>query len=205
MIKIYGHPATSAHRCFWLLEELALEYQVEPLDMRAREHKSPAYLALNPNGKVPTLCDGNLTLFESMAINTYLAEKHRPQLLGRTLEDRALVSQWSFWSLAEYQKPMIELFIQKVFVPENKRDHQLMERSREKVIPLNELLNEHLREHNHMVGSEFTLADLNVASVARLNAMVAIETSSLSHLTQWLERMTKRSAYAKVEELCQAK
>lgn len=200
MRKIYGHPATSANRCFWLLEELELDYEAVPVDMRNRQHKSQEYLALNPNGKVPTYQDDHVTLFESMAINTYLAEKHQPTLLGTTLEDRALVHQWSFWSIAEFQKPMIDLLIQLVFVPEAQRDQSLMDKSREKIGPMNKILDEHLRTRTYMVGPQFSLADLHVASVARISNHVGIDLTPFSHLGRWLKTVTARPAYQKVEK-----
>ena len=203
MIKIYGHPATSAGRCYWMLEEVGAQYEQVSIEMRKKEHKSPAFLALNPNGKVPVLQDGSLTLWESTAINNYLAERYKPELLGPTLEDRAKCHQWTIWSMAEYQKPMIDLFIQLVFVPEEKRDEKIVEASKTKIAPLNSLLNEVLREKNYLVTEDFTIADLNVASVARINKHVGIDISRLTHLDTWLNKVLERPASLKVDSLSQ--
>src|SRR5687767_5881522 len=112
MIKIYGSPHSSGGRCYWTLEELGLSYERVKIDMRSKEHKSPSYLNLNPNGKVPVMVDDDFVLWESAAINSYLAEKHRPELLGRTLQERALVQQWTLWAMVDLQPPHVDLLIQ---------------------------------------------------------------------------------------------
>lgn len=198
MIKIYGGQDTSAGRCYWTLEEVGALYETLPIDFRSKEHKGPEYLRMNPNGKIPVMVDGDFILWESMAINSYLAEKYQPTLLGRTLTDRALVSQWSFWALAEYQKPIIDLFIHKVFLPEAKRDAALMANMLLKIEPLNAILNQHLSDRNYMVTHEFTLADLNVASVARLNQYVGVDLATLPHIKSWLDQLSQRPAYQRL-------
>ena len=198
MITIYGHPATSAGRCYWLLEELGIEYKSEKVDMRAKEHKAPAFLEMNPNGKIPVLKDGSFTLFESLAINQYLAERFNPSLLGDTLEERAIVHQWNVWSQVEYQKPMIDLFIQLVFVPEGKRDEAIIEKAREKIAGLNQILDRSLLGKTYIAKNSFTTADLNLASVAKINKFVGISLDQLPNLAKWLEKTLARPAAQKV-------
>lgn len=203
MIKIYGHPATSAGRCFWALEEIGSQYEIGSVDMRNKEHKSPSFLEKNPNGKIPVLEDGDFVLWESVAINQYLAEKYKPELLGSTLEDRAKVYQWSCWSQIEYQKPLIDLFIQLVFVPEDKRDSDVIEKAQNAIKPLNKILDEALTGRSYLVGSEFSMADLNVASVAKINKRVNIDLGQYSQLDDWLTRVMSRPAAMKLNELSQ--
>lgn len=194
MIHLYGSPQSSAGRCYWTLEEIGVPYERVAVSFREREHKHPDYLKLNPNGKVPALVDDGLVLWESTAINHYLAEKHQPALLGQTLADRAYVQQWSVWSQVELQPPVIALFIQLTFVPEPRRDAAAMEKARGKFMPLFELLEAHLAERDFMVGDGFTLADLNVASVVKLAPPLGVDLSGMPNLSAWLERMTSRPA-----------
>jgi len=201
MIKIYGHPQTSAGRCYWLMEELGLKYQQVPLDMKAGEHKSPEYLKLNPNGKIPCLIDDDLVLWESMAINHYLTEKHKPELFGSGLKEKARTMQWNYWAIVEYQKPLIDMLIQMIFVPEPKRDHEVIKKSRERAIVLNELLDQELSGKNYLIQHDFTLADLNVASVAKINKMTQIDISQLKNLDSWLNKVCERPAHLKLDEL----
>jgi glutathione S-transferase len=201
MIQIYGPAGSSAGRCFWALEEVGVPYEAVPVNMRAKDHKKPEFLRMNPNGKVPVLKDGDFVLWESMAINFYLAEKYKPALLGADLQEKAEVLKWSFWALVEYQTPIIEAFIQKVFVPEAHRDHAIIAKSLEKIAPLNQLLEQQLTDRNYLVGSSFSLADINVASVAKLCPMIGADLSQFPAIQSWVNRLMERPAALKVAEL----
>ena len=94
MIKIYGPKASTAGRCLWAAEEMAIPYESVAVDMQAKEHKTPEFLAMNPNGKVPVMKDGDLVLWESFAINAYLARTYQPEFLGQDPAQEAQGSQW---------------------------------------------------------------------------------------------------------------
>lgn len=201
MIKIYGSPRSSARRCFWTLEELGLPYERQPLDMQKKEHKEEKFLKINPNGKIPCLIDGDFVIWESMAINTYLCEKYNKQLLGKSPEEQGEIFQWSFWSLVELQKPLIDMFIQIVFIPEERRDLDLIERSRKAAEPLLHILDAKLAGQQYLVGNRFTLADLHVSSVAMVNFAIHNDISKFKNLSQWLTTCTNRPACKKVMEM----
>lgn len=201
MMQIYGSPGSSAGRCYWTLEEVGAPYEAVAVNFRNGDNKKPEYLRMNPNGKIPLLRDGDSVIWESMAIDCYLAEKYQPELLGTSAEARALVLQWSFWSLVEYQKPIIDVFIQKVFVPEPQRDQKIIEKGLEKIQPLNRILNEHLTDREYMVGTSFTLADLHVASVAKICTAIGVSLDVYPHTHQWLARMLARPAAQRVAQL----
>jgi glutathione S-transferase len=201
MIKIYGSPKSSAGRVYWMLEELGLTYEAVQLDMRAKEHKSEKFLKLNPNGKVPCLTDGDYAIWESMAINSYLADKYQSALLGKTPEARGLVQQWSYWSILELQKHLIEIFIQKVFVPDEKRDLGVIEKAKKAAEPLLAILDHHLVDKKFLVGDAFTLADLNVASVASITEAIQMDVSHFKHIQHWQSQCKDRPAYQKYLKL----
>ncbi len=193
-MKIYGHPGTSAGRCYWLLEELGIKYEVGEVNMRNGDHKKPWFLDINPNGKIPALEDGDVKLGESMAINQYITEKHCPDFAGSTLEQRALIAQWNYWSITEYQKPIIDLLIQQAFVPEPKRDINLMEKSRTKINDYNRTLDNALSGRTYLAGPEFSLADLNVAFVANICSAIGVSLSDYSNTQGWLSRISERES-----------
>ncbi len=201
MIEIHGPVGTSADRCYWALEEIGQPYTVAPFSFRTKDHRTPAFLALNPNGKVPVIRDGDLVLWESLAINRYLATQYAPHLLGEGVAARAHVDQWSIWSQVEYQRSLITLFIQKMFVPEDKRDAEKMAEAEGKIRPLNAVLDAHLEGRDFMVGDSFTLADLDVASVARINIPVGIDLADTPNLARWFVAITERPAYLRVRAL----
>lgn len=201
MITLYGSPRTSAGRCIWTLEELGIKYTIKPVDMRNKEHKSPDFLKINPNGKVPVMIDNDLTLFESMAINFYLADTYKKELLGASASDRGLVHQWSFWANAELQTVLIDIFIQKVFVPEDKRDLKLIENRLNQLPALFQILDNALANRKYLIGDQFTLADINTASVATIAAPVGFDLAPYANVGRWLKLISERPAYQRYMEL----
>ncbi len=201
MIKIYGSPMSSAHRCYWAMEECNVPYERAPLDMRKKEHKSESFLKLNPNGKVPCITDGDLLLWESVAINHYIALKHAPHLLGKTIEDQAHIQQWILWGMLEMQKPLVDVLIQVMFVPEDKKNPTVIEDAKKKIEPLNVILNNHLQNKNYLVGNDFSLADLTIASMLRINGMTGLTLSAYPHIEKWFAGIIERPAYKKVDTI----
>ena len=197
MITLYGSPRSSAGRCLWALEEAGVTYTAKEVDMRNKEHKSPEFLKINPNGKIPALVDGDYTLFESMAINFYIAEAYKKELLGNSAMDKGLVHQWSFWASSELQGPIIEVFIQKVFMPDDKRDQKVIESNLAKLPALLSVLNTSLEGKKYLVGNQFTLADLNTATVVSICPMVGEDLSNYPNVKSWLGGMTDRPAFQK--------
>ncbi|WP_299182608.1 glutathione S-transferase family protein [uncultured Neptuniibacter sp.] len=202
MLTIYGSPQSSAGRCFWCLEEAGVEYTAQSIDFRAGEHKAPDFLKVNPNGKVPALVDGDFTIWESLAINNYIAEAYKPELLGNTVQERGLVSQWSIWSVADLQAPLIQAFIQLVFVPEPKRDASIIESSFEKLPPLLSTLESSLADKTYLVTERFTLADLNVSFVVAICDAVRYDLSEYPNINAWRERIGEREETQRYQALC---
>ncbi len=191
MITLYGSANSSAGRCVWLLEELNVPYEQKELNMKAREQKSSWFLKLNPNGKVPVLVDGEFVLWESQAINQYLAEKYRPELLGRTLEDKANVSKWIWWSTLHVQKYFDTILY---FVLFNVGSKDMAIKAGEDVKPFLTILNDHLEKRDFMVGTEFTLADLSVAAVINTGFGLEYDFTPYTSIVSWMGRMKTRPA-----------
>ncbi len=114
MIRIYGTPMTRAIRPLWLLEELGVPYELVRTDFAGGATRTTEFLKINPNGHVPALVDGDLVLFESMAINLYLAEKYGKGTLWPGSEhDRAQTVQWSFWAITECEAYLFDALFAK--------------------------------------------------------------------------------------------
>ena len=98
---LYTDPTPNPFKVHIMLEELGVEYAMEKLDFSKNEQKSPKFLAINPNGKVPVLVDhelGDLTLSESGAILIHLADMHG-QFLSKDPAKRAIAIQWLMWQM----------------------------------------------------------------------------------------------------------
>ena len=201
MLKIYGSPRSSAGRCYLVMEEIGLKYETAPLDMGNKEHKSPAFLQLNPNGKVPCLVDEDFVIWESLAINHYLAERYKPELLGAGAKEKGLVQQWSVWALAELQPPLVDILIQMMFVPEDRRDQNVIRKAQEKLPANLKVLDQALSGRTYLVGSHVTLADLNTASVINIAQALKQDIESYQNIMYWFNRMKERPSFAKFADL----
>lgn len=199
MITLYGSARSSAGRCIWTLEEAGVPYTLKEVDMRNKEHKSDEFLKINPMGKVPALVDGDVTLFESMAINYYIADTYKKELLGTTPAERGLMAQWSFWAISELQNPIIEIFIQKVFMPEDKRDNSVIENNLKRLPALLTVLNNSLAGKKYLVGDKFTIGDINTASVVSICPMIGVDLKNYSNINGWLGAMSDRPAFQKYQ------
>lgn len=196
MLELYGITQSRAFRPRWLLEELGLPYQHHPLDFRSDALKQPNYLALNPNGRVPTLVDGDLVLWESMAINLYLAEKYgaEQRLWPETIEQRALAYQWTFWVMTEVETALLTVLMHKRVLPETQRNVHKASRSEGLLKKPLRVLDAALAERDYLAGDHFTVADLNVAAVLSWMKPARVGLKPYPQLAAWLDRCLARPA-----------
>jgi glutathione S-transferase len=125
MIRLYGIRQSRAARSLWAIEELGIPYEHVATNFTT-DAKKPEYLAINPNGRIPALVDGDVTLFESMAINLYLAKKYDTKgLYPKSAADEARAIQWSFWGMTETEQALLQMLMHRLFLPEPQRDESL--------------------------------------------------------------------------------
>ena len=196
MITLYGVTTSRAFRCLWMLEELALPYRREKLDFRGPELRTPEYLALNPNGRIPTLQDGEFILWESMAINLYLAGKYGREagFWPDSAETEGLAYQWSLWVMTEVEQALLTLLMHKRVLPEDKRDPQKVSRNQGILRAPLEVLDRALADRDYLVDGRFTVADLNVAAVLSWAKPARLSLAQLPNLDGWLRRCLERPA-----------
>src|SRR6202011_3029342 len=101
MLQLYGNARSRAMRCLWMLEEVGQPYQLVDKSLRADDLHNTDYLKLNPNARIPTLVDGEVVLWESMAINLYLAQKYPGPMHCADAAVLGHAAQWSFWAMLE--------------------------------------------------------------------------------------------------------
>ncbi len=194
MIKIYGSPMSSAGRCFWMLEEIGAAYErVEP-NLRDPEQKARYAAEVFAGGKIPYLIDGDVRLFESMAINGYLAAKYKPELLGTALLTRALIDQWSFWAISNLQPEAIKILYHTTFLPEEQRLPREAEAGRNGCARFLAQL-EGALTGEYLVDDRFTLADLNCGSVVNTALRAGVEVGP--RVKAWMDRLRARPAFQK--------
>ena len=200
MLQIYGNPRSRAMRCLWMLEEMGEPYQLIEKSTRADELQSAEYLRLNPNARIPTLVDGDLVLWESMAINLYLAQKYEGPMhsVGPTV--LGLAAQWSFWAMLELEGLLLDLLNHRAVLPEFARDPSYAERDELLLRRPLGVLNNSLRGRDHLAGGNFTVADLNVASILAWGKMARLDLSAHPDVARWLDSCLTRPAYGRVRD-----
>ena len=191
MLKIHGLARSRAFRCIWTAEEAGLPYEVIPVpfgpDLKA------AIAGVNPNGKVPALQDGSLTLFESLAINLHIAGKAGAPLMP-TGDDGSRVLQWTLWAGTEAEPAIMQWAYNTYIHPAEKRDAALAKAGAEAVAPRLAVLDQHLGGTGWLVGAGFTVADLNLASVLYGAWMNGFDFGPFPKVKAWLDACLTRPA-----------
>src|SRR5271156_3969549 len=201
MIQLYGNLRSRATRCLWMLEEMGQPYQLIEKSTRVDDLQTAEYLRLNPNARIPTLVDGEVVLWESMAINIYLAQKYQGPMQSGSTEILGKAAQWSFWAMLELEELLLDLLNHRAVLPEFVRDPSHAERSELLLQKPLRVLNDSLAERQFLTGDSFTLADLNVASILVWGKMARLDLSARSNVTRWLNSCLARPAYRRVREL----
>lgn len=203
MITLYGVPRSRALRCLWMLEEVGVPYQLEKIMGTDGSRTSPDYTAVNPNQKIPAMRDGGLVLWESLAINMYLAEKYGGALWPGTPQARGLAHQWSLWAIGELDPPLFTTIYHRLLAGEENQDEEQAVRAEEKLQKPLGVLNGALNTHPFLLGGAFTVADLNVASVMTWAPWSRVNLTAFPNLAAWLKGCTERPASKKALAMMQ--
>ena len=201
-VKIYGVARSRAARVLWMAKELGLDYEHVKVDFATGETRQPAHLALNPNGHVPVINDDGFILWESMAINLYLAKKYNTAGLYPTrLEDEARAWQWSFWGMTEVERPVLTAMMNRAVFPEDKRDAAAADAAEKTLAQPLKVLDGVLGRTPYLLGEHFTVADLNVASILAWARPAQIDMSAFPKVAEWLRICAERPAARAVRQL----
>lgn len=193
-LTIYGPPQSRALRALWMAHELGLEFQHE--SGFGAGGASDALLARNPLGQVPVIDDDGFALAESMAINLYLAKKHGG-LAPRTLEDEAQTLRWSFWVATAVEQTLLDALLNRRGLMGREKNPEAAEAGISSLRKHFDFLNDALAGRDYLLGDEFTVADLNVASVLTWAPMAGVDFAAQPNLAAWLGRCMGRDAAKK--------
>ncbi|KAE9598832.1 putative glutathione transferase [Lupinus albus] len=210
VVKVYG-PAMAAcpQRVLACLIEKGVEFELVHVDLDHLEQKKPEFLLLQPFGQVPVVEDGDFRLFESRAIVRYYAAKyaeHGPNLLGTTLEEKALVDQWLDVEAHNFNDLCFNIMLQLVILPKMGQvgDLNLAHSCEQKLEKVLDVYEKRLSESTYLAGEKFSIADLShLPGIDHL-----IEDAKLGHLVTkrknvnaWWEKISSRPAWKKVKDL----
>jgi glutathione S-transferase len=192
-LRIYGIARTRAFRALWVAKELGIDYEHFPIEIGDAGARTPEFLAINPNGRLPVIVDGDFVLFESLAITMYLAKKHAAgSLYPATLEGEARTWQWSLWALTEVDRGVNIWSLHAVRLPEAERDAPKREEALKVLVAPFKVLDAAVSKQAYLLGNDFTVADLNVAAV--ISRAVEMDLSASPNIKAWLHRCLERPA-----------
>ncbi len=194
MIRLLGRQTSgNVQKVLFGLEEAGLRYAREDYGRQFNNTQTPEYKALNPNGKVPTLVDGETVVWESNTILRYLAETYAKALTGATPAERTIVERWMDWLLASVNPPYLTAFKDSKKPPE--------ERVSDYDVQMKELASLLALADSHLGGREFfaldrlTLADIALGPVLARCLAFPIELPELPNLEGWMARIEARPAF----------
>lgn len=196
-IKLWGRLSScNVQKAVWALEELALPYERIDAGGDFGGLDDPAYLAMNPHGRVPTLLDGDTVVWESDAIVRYVAARYGA---GRLWSDdpkkRAIADQWMTWTAASLYPDWINLFWKLVRTPPSKRDTGAIGQYREATAERFELLDRHFEGRRYLAGDSFGMADIPAGMTLYRWFEMDIERPVTPNVEAWYSRLLERPAY----------
>lgn len=163
-MKLYGSPPTRAVRVQWLLNELGMAYETVAVDMEAGENRSPAFLALNPAGKIPALVDGEMLMTESAAIPLWLAERDpERRFIPEDVDERGQMYRWIFFLVTEIEVPLWRSALHEVIYAQERRIPEEVANAERDCREMLAVLEHHMTGRDWVVGSRPSVADFIAA------------------------------------------
>ena len=193
MIDLYTASTPNGWKASIALEELGLEYTVQPVKLGQREQKLPEYLALNPNGRIPTIVDrfeGDFSVFESGAILIYLAEK-TGRLLPADGKARSRVIQWLMFQMGGLGPMQGQANVFFRYFPD--KIPAVIARYQNETRRLYSVLDTQLADHEFLAG-DYSIADIANWSWVRIHRWAGVEVDDLPNLRRWMDTMAARPA-----------
>lgn len=200
MLRIWGRLSSiNVQKVVWCAEELGLPYERTDAGGNFGVVDTPEYLAMNPNGLIPSIEDDGFVLWESNAIVRYLAARHGEGSLWPTdLRLRAEADRWMDWQNFTYWPAMMAAFRGLVRTAPEKRDAQAIEASRRKSETAAAILEAHLAAREYVTGAAFTMGDIPVALATQRWFGLPLEQEERPNLRRWLKRLRARKGAARV-------
>lgn len=197
MLKIYGrNNSSNVQKAMWGIGELNLMYERLDVGGAFGKNDQPDYLAMNPNGLVPTLVEGDFVLWESNAIIRYLARRYGSGTLEPAdPKNIALANQWMDWQLSVAGPAIFHAFWGLIRTPPEKRNHAAIADSQRKTTEAMTILDAQLGRTAYVAGDRFSMGDIPVGVMAYRFRQLCPDRPALPHLERWFAEIEKRPAF----------
>ena len=202
MMKLYFAPSTRAERTAWRLNELGLDYEIERYRLGDKAMRSPEYLAVNPNGRVPVLDDGDVRITESTAIAQYLLARYGEGRFAPPADspDFPVYLQWLHYAEGMLMGPIGNYVVEAILLPPDRRSEVHAKRALKLLGNLLRPVDIQLEGNDYLVG-EFTAADTVTGHACLISQQIGTDLSELHNVTAYIDRLRARPALEKVLRL----
>jgi glutathione S-transferase len=200
-LTLYGIAKSRASRCMWMLAEAGVPYAhvaVSPKDAAG----DPRITALNPNGRVPVLTDGDLALFESFAINLHIAKRYGGALGPQSADEDSLAAMWTIWAAADVEPDAHHVLWHTLTLPPAEQDATIRDGAIKRLHrPLGALSAVLTKGGGWIMGGRFTVADLNAACAVFYLRGAPDLMAAFPHVAEWYARCTAREGFREMLRL----
>ena len=197
MIKIWGRTDSSnVQKVLWCCGELGLQFERLDWGGKFGGNKDPEYAAMNPNGLVPTIKDGDFVLWESNSIMRYLNAKYgNGRLLAASPEGMAGANRWMDWQLSAFNPVIVPLFFATIRTPPENRDAEAIKNALDKAVRAWQVVEDHLAKNRFLGGAEFSLGDIPLGVWAHRWFNLPIQRPNQPNIQRWYEALKQRKPY----------
>jgi len=197
MIKVWGRTTSgNVQKVLWALVELSLPFERVDLGGPFGGNREPDYLAMNPNGLIPTIQDGDLIMWESNAIVRYLAHKYGAGALEPAgLSEYARANQWMDWKLSVAGPAHVPAFFNLYFKSAAERDHDAIEKGRAAFTAAMTMFDAHLQTSRFAAGDAFSMGDIPMGIMGHRFMMIVPNRPALPALERWMSDIRARPGF----------
>jgi glutathione S-transferase len=191
-MKLYYAETMNPRKVCALAKFLGLPVEFVRVDLRKGEHRTPEFLAMNPNGKVPVLVDGDLVLWESTAIMVHLAVKARSDLWPSDAAGQVEVLRWLCWDLTHFSRHGATLYFENVikrYIGRGEAEPSAVEEATGFFRHFAAVLDANLAKRDFVAGSKLSVADFSVGVLLPWAKDIHLPIEDFPHVVRWHERM----------------
>ena len=198
MLTLHFAPNSRAGRILWLLEELALPYELNRMDFHPKDLQSDVHRARHPLGRVPVLDDGDISIFESGAIVEYILERHKNGGLKPDVASPLFPEylQWFHYCEGMVMPPINTIVVQTILLPPDRRDEKVLGQAQRLLTKALEPVNDALAGRDYLIG-DFSGADIMLGHACFMSQRSGCVTDEMTHLLAYIARIAARPAFDK--------
>lgn len=196
MLILWGRTSSAnVQKVTWLIGELGLEVDRKDVGGPFGGLDTPEYIAINPNKLIPTLQDGETTVWESEAVIRYIGSKYGQKFFPEDITKRAFVDQWLCWNQSTWFPAVSQIFMMMMKVPVAERNPDELKRLLEDVNDKAAFMDKQLSQRPFVAGNALSLADISFASWLYRYYTLEIDRLDLNHLQKYYDTLCSRQCY----------